>query len=358
MERRMLLAALGRRRGAVALATLAVAIGGSVCSALLHVSGDVSRKVTAELRMLGPNVIVRRAEDRSGDPWIDAAEALRRLAPLHLDAVPVLYAAAHVGDETIPVAGADLERARHLHAAWPAAAGAPSLMGARLARRLGVHAGDRVRFRIGAVEDSLAVAVLDVGGVDAETWWMPLATVQRDAGLPGRASLVQARIGSATAARPLTSALAGSGLRADVLHALSDTEAGLLARMRRLMALVTAAALAAAGLCAFGTLTDLALERRREIALMKALGATEAVVARQFALESLAIGLVGGVLGWLIGLAFAELIGREVFHAVITVRADVPLLVIAISVGVAGLAGLGPLRLARGIQPATVLKGD
>ncbi len=353
----MLLAALARRRGTVALATLAVAIGGSVCSAMLHVSGDVSRKLTEELRVLGPNVIVRPAAG-APSPWLDAGDAARRLAPLGAHAVPVLYAVADVNGEPVPVAGADLDAARALHPTWPAIANAPSLLGARLAGRLGVRNGQRVRFQIGGIRDSLAVAVLDAAGADGETWWMPLAVVQRDAGLPGRASLVQARIARAADAPALARALEGSGLRADVLHALSDTEAGLLARMRRLMALVTAAALAAAGLCAFGTLTDLALERRREIALMKALGATESEVARQFALESLVIGVVGGIVGWLIGLVFAELIGRQVFHAVIGVHPGVPFAVLGISVLVACVAGLGPLRLARGVAPAAVLKGD
>src|SRR6185436_2755758 len=58
MERRLLGAALWRNRGVAGLAVLAVAIGSSVAAALLHVSGDVSRKLTRELRALGPNLLV------------------------------------------------------------------------------------------------------------------------------------------------------------------------------------------------------------------------------------------------------------------------------------------------------------
>ena len=147
-------------------------------------------------------------------------------------------------------------------------------------------------------------------------------------------------------------------MRALALHALSATEAGLLERMRRLMALVTAAALLSAGLCAFGTLTDLALERRRDIALLKSLGASRRDIVRQFVAESLAIGAVGGVAGWLVGLFFAEVIGRQVFHSVIAVRWDVPPVVLALSLGVAAFASLGPIRLALAVEPAAALKGD
>ncbi|MEK7329302.1 MAG: ABC transporter permease, partial [Candidatus Eisenbacteria bacterium] len=128
--------------------------------------------------------------------------------------------------------------------------------------------------------------------------------------------------------------------------------------MRRLMALVTVAALVAAGLCAFGTLTDLALERRREIALMKALGATPGDVVRLFVAESLAIGALGGLGGWLLGVLFAQVIGREVFHSAVALRWDVPLIVLALAMGVAIVAGLGPIRLALAVEPAPVLKGD
>jgi putative ABC transport system permease protein len=128
--------------------------------------------------------------------------------------------------------------------------------------------------------------------------------------------------------------------------------------MRRLMTLVTIAALISAGLCAFGTLTDLALERRREIALLKALGATPAEIVRQFALESLAIGAAGGVAGWLIGAFFAQVIGRTVFESAIALRPDVPLAVLALATLVAVIAGLGPIRLALAVDPARALKGD
>lgn len=363
MERRLLVAGLARRRGGVALAVLAVAIGASVCSALLHVSRDVDRKLTRELRVLGPDLLVTPAADAAPTAWIDARDAEARLARAGVPAVAVLAAVADVRGHAAALAGADLARARALHPSWslePASAATRvSWMGTRLARRLGVRAGDVVAFRIGSgPRDSARVALLSADGADLETWWLPLAAVQRAAGLPGRASLLQARVaGDADVAR-VAQALRGSGLEPHVLHALSSVEAGLLARMRRLMLLVTAAALLAAGLCAFGTLTDLALERRREIALLKALGAAEGEIARQFVLESLGIGFAGGVVGWLLGLAFAELIGREVFASTIAVRPEVPVIVLALSLGVAALAGLGPLRLARGVQPAAVLKGD
>ena len=142
------------------------------------------------------------------------------------------------------------------------------------------------------------------------------------------------------------------------LRALSATEQGLLDRMRRLMLLVTLAALAAGALSAYGTLTDLALERKREIALLKAVGAPRRRIVGRFLAESAAIGLVGGMLGWLIGAAFALFIGREVFHAALRLQPGVPPLVVALAMLTALVAAAGPIRLALAIEPARALRED
>lgn len=358
------------------IAVLAIAIGASVASALLHVSGDVGRKVTGELRALGPNLLVVPATvgDDAEGRYLDEASVRSRLAAAGLEGVPLLYLVADVEGLRVPVVGADLDAARRLHPTWvlgpdsskgAATATSRSLMGTRLMSRLATRPGAPLALRLPGDGGGTALTLpagtrLEAGGPDDETWWIPLETAQRLAGLPGRASVAQARVDGGPVAAAAAAAVLGRGgeMRALVLHALSATEGRLLERMRRLMALVTIAALVAAGLCAFGTLTDLALERRREIALMKALGATPGDVVRLFAAESLAIGCLGGLSGWLLGVFFAQVIGREVFHSTVALRWDVPLMVMALAVGVAIVAGLGPIRLALAVEPAPVLKGD
>ena len=124
------------------------------------------------------------------------------------------------------------------------------------------------------------------------------------------------------------------------------------------MTLVTAAALVAAGLCAFGALTDRALERRKDFALLKAMGADRRDILTPFAVEAAAIGLVGGVVGWGFGVLMAQVIGQQVFHAAIAVRLDVPLVVIGMALATALASSIGPARLALAVEPATALKGD
>jgi putative ABC transport system permease protein len=371
-EAHLLRAALQRRRGTVALAVLAVAIGASVASALLHVSADIGRKVTHELRALGPNLLVVPAAMTDSDEgrFLDEAPLRERLARAGVPGVPMLYAWSLVDRGNVPIVGTDLAAARALHPGWRVSGAAPgaaadiTLMGVRLMKRLGASPGDVLTLAppiAGGETITITVgARLEAGGADDEAFWIPLPLAQRVSGLAGRVSLAQARIegDAAEAAVKAKAVEAGGGVRTLVLHALSATEGHLLERMRKLMTLVTVAALVAAGLAAFGTLTDLALERRREIALMKALGATRGGVIRLFAAESLAIGALGGVLGWLLGLFFAQIIGREVFHSGVALRWDVPFMVVGLAMVVAAIAGLGPIRLALAVEPATALRGD
>jgi len=364
---------LWRRLGVVALAIAALAIGTSVASALLHVSHDVSRKVSRELRALGPNLLLVPRPAAGVAPaagYLDVAMARARLARAGIEGAPLLYLVASEQGRPIQVVGADLEALRRLHPSWrieaapgvAPASGPPSIIGRRLMERLAVAPGRRVSLAMSGGTATLDLTVSDVliaGGPDEESWWIPLEAAQALSGLPGRASLVEARLPAGADPAAAVAALEREGgIEALPLHALSDTEAGLLDRMRRLMTLVTVAALLAAGLCTFGTLTDLALERRRDIALMKALGAGPRDVVRQLVGESLVIGLAGGVAGWLLGVFFAEVIGRRVFLSTIAIGWEVPPVVIGLSLLTAALAGLGPIRLALAVEPGTALKGD
>ena len=362
MEGRMLWASLWQRRGTAALAALAVAIGASVAAALLHVSGNVGAQLTRELRSLGPNLVLVPS-DASSRRYLEQDHLGWQMAAAGVSGVPVLYATGLCEGHAIPVAGADLAGLAALHPSWKRSGSANGAqLGARLARRLGMGVDDRVTLASPDGRREIAVTIrgtIESGGADDEALWLPLEEAQALAGLFGLVSLVQARVdGGPARVERVAESLRGHGVAALPLHALSATEQGLLDRMRRLMLLVTLAALVAGALSAYGTLTDLALERRREIALLKAVGAPRRRIVGRFLAESAAIGLVGGVLGWVIGAGFALFIGRQVFHATLALSPRVPPVVIALALLTALVAAAGPIRLALAVEPARALRED
>jgi putative ABC transport system permease protein len=125
-------------------------------------------------------------------------------------------------------------------------------------------------------------------------------------------------------------------------------------------------ALIVASLGIINTLVMAILERRREIGVLKALGAADSDVQRLFFVEAGAMGLVGGlfgvVLGWLIGLGIN--LGTKIYltrqNLPAVSVASVPLWMIAaavaFSIGVSLAAGIYPASRAAKLNPIEALR--
>ncbi len=78
---------------------------------------------------------------------------------------------------------------------------------------------------------------------------------------------------------------------------LAAAEGRLLERIRGLLFATVALILALTALGVLAAMAGLALERRRDVGLMKALGGTVRRVMRFFLAEAAAIGIIGGIVG-------------------------------------------------------------
>ncbi len=111
-------------------------------------------------------------------------------------------------------------------------------------------------------------------------------------------------------------------------------------------------------LCVFSTLTSSVLERRRDFAVMKAIGSSQITVNGLFAGEALVIALTAAFSGYLLGSGLAAWISEANFHTAVLPRIAVLPLVVALSVALALLAALLPLAQLQRIEPAGILKGE
>jgi putative ABC transport system permease protein len=105
-------------------------------------------------------------------------------------------------------------------------------------------------------------------------------------------------------------------------------------------------------------LTGWIFDRRRDFAIMKALGASERLLAGLLAAEASVLGTTAALLGYGLGILVAAWIGRANFQAPVMPRLGVFPLILAGSVVVALISSLVPISLLRRVQPAMILKGE
>jgi putative ABC transport system permease protein len=139
---------------------------------------------------------------------------------------------------------------------------------------------------------------------------------------------------------------------------LVHAEMDILGKVQNMMFLVTIVALIASALGVMTTMITSVIERQKEIGLMKSVGAENKKIIALFLSEAAIIGVIGGIIGYLVGLILAQLIGISVFSLSITPRFEIIPITIGISVGVALLACILPVRRAVQVEPAIVLRGE
>jgi putative ABC transport system permease protein len=105
-------------------------------------------------------------------------------------------------------------------------------------------------------------------------------------------------------------------------------------------------------------MTTSVIERKKEIGLMKSVGAENKKIMSLFFSEATIIGIIGGIAGFIIGVILAQIIGISVFNTSITPRLEIIPIVLLLSITVALLASIIPIRRAIRVEPAVVLRGE
>ncbi|HEY6328647.1 MAG TPA: FtsX-like permease family protein, partial [Blastocatellia bacterium] len=139
---------------------------------------------------------------------------------------------------------------------------------------------------------------------------------------------------------------------------IAEAEGRVLSKLGTTMLLVTLVMLAAAALSVSTTLASLIMERRKEIGTMKAIGAGPQRLVCLFLFELASLGVGGGIIGYAVGIVLAQAMGRSLFGVGVTPRIQVFGAVLGISLLVALISGIIPVKRMREVQPALILKGD
>jgi putative ABC transport system permease protein len=353
------------RKRRLTLAFAALAVSATLATALFSVYSDIERKMRVQFRGFGANIVIAPSGGEETVPLTAVALAERQGAV----AAPFIYSVGRVEGEPVVVAGTDFRRAGPLTNYWRvdgsrAAGPGECLVGANVAAHFRLKLGQKLELE--GVPCTIRGVVSSGGAEDAQVI-VPFDIAAHLAGFPegdkAAASLVQVRADGerlASVQAALAKQLPGADVR--LLHAVAETEANVVLKIRSTLFLLTALILAITTLCVSTNFSALVLERSKEIGILKAIGAAEKKIAALFLSESLILGVGSAAAGYGVGLFVAWWIGRQIFPesaaAGIGVDYGVFLPVTGVTLAMATAATLAAAARIWRIKPAVTLRGE
>jgi putative ABC transport system permease protein len=371
---RMLVRAAVLRRGRAASALFAMVVAAAVATAMLNLYVDVQAKLRREFRNYGANLILV-GRDGASLPSNALARVDSILAGRGIAAPFGLVVARTADGQPIVVAGADFERVRQLDKWW-SVSGWPTEIptsGAKDAREMGRPALIGVRALPAVSPKHLPFDLRFQGRI---LHVIPAGTVQTGAAEDSRIYVSLADFVTWSEIQPSTIEVAANGSPeevASIMNQLTQTipvadvrpvrqimegEARVLGKTRATLLAAAALIILTAALCVLSTLMGWVFDRRRDFAIMKALGASGRLLNGFFAAEAAVLGATGAFIGFLVGIGIAAWIGRANFHAPVVPRFSVLPVVLAGSMAVTLLSAILPISLLRRVQPAVILRGE
>ncbi len=375
-------------RGRLFVILLALGAGAAITAALLNLQVDAQRRLTTEFRAFGANVVI--APNDSGmsaespqflndSLFADLAEgmdssSIPKAEFLYgiVDAAKLLAAKdQRRGASTkVILAGFGYSGSRPEHVLSPALLAAAQKMasgntlacevGQRAADTLQLRTGDTVSLTNGSRQVSCHVQVLPaMGGAEDSQIFLELQATQTLLEQRGRISLIQLSVpGTPQLIQNYIASLRRlPGAEVRPIRQFTEGEAKIYNRISGILSATVALVLVLTALCVMAAMTNVAMERRNDVGLMKAIGGATRRVLRLFLAEAALLGLTGGVLGAAVGILLSMWLGKAVFGIAARPRLIVYPVAVALTIIVA-IAGAFPLRRLANIRPAAVFRGE
>ena len=369
---KMITSSLLRRRSRMIVALLAIAIGSTVLSGLITIYYDVPRQMGQELRSYGANLLLlpSQTETISKEDFETAEKQLSSSSLIGM--APFRYESAKVNEQPFIIAGTDIAQVKNTSPYWYITGTWPeqpdtALIGQTVAQTINLFPGNQFTAVISdsegkPVRKSFTVSgILQTGGNEEECIYIALSELEQLKGTNNEIDLVECSIQANTETlQNLSEKITSSTntIEPRLVKRVTQSEGTVLAKLQSLVWIVTIIVLILTMVCVATTMMAVVAERRKEIGLKKALGASNKEIIIDFLGEGLFLGALGGVLGIILGFFFAQAVSINVFARSISFQPLIIPFTIIVSVAVTGLACLLPVKSTTEVDPAIVLKGE
>jgi ABC-type lipoprotein release transport system permease subunit len=244
------------------------------------------------------------------------------------------------------------------------------ILGAQIAQIELAKVGDRLYSEKFNQEFRVAGILRKSYSQDDGIIFLPLATAQQLVKREGRLSAIAVKLTDVSRMQEISTQLRGRmGQDYSVIGAkeLSEGVLGFFAATRMIMFVMVGVAFGVSIFGIINTMLMVVMERRREIAYLKCVGARRADVLRLITLETLVICLLGGVGGVLAGAALTPLAGKMLRGTLVgyvpaggiaAASPDIALFSLFVAVTAGVLCALYPAWKAASIVPMEVLRNE
>lgn len=289
---------------------------------------------------------------------------------------PYRYETVRINDRPVLAAATDMEGAKAASPFWRVDGEWPSEDGEIM---IGKNVADTYMLRVGsrttttytpdnATEETLdnyidftVSGILDTGGKEEDYVYMSFNDLEKLTGKAIGYDICELSVSAEASnlkkyAEDITREV--PAINAKLVKRVTQSETTVLSKLQSLVLLVTIVVLMLTMICVATTMTAVVAERRKEIGLRKALGASDESISAEFMGEGIVLGAFGGLIGAMLGFWFAQAVSMNVFNSSIVMMPWLIPVTLVISVLVTGAACMIPIRSATQVDPALVLKGE
>ena len=402
---RMLLSAVFRRRSRAVMAVVASLVGAATLSCLAMICIAVPQQMNQEMRAYGANLIVTPlADSENGKSGIDDAmvEHTTEMVSAKGSEKHATYRYENVRVNAAPyvMAGVNPAQVRNLNHHWVVDGSWPSagkvLVGRDVADAMGLKVGGSITIGYRASDNAASSGQASQSGTDGTSDGQTSSgstgaqqtqnghvssdimdtsgTEFRVAGIVDTGgsedSIIYALAGDvdkleySSGASDLTALvnsindMTSMHVKAQQVTKITASDTRVITMLQTLFWIVSLVVLVFTLVGVGTTISSIVSQRRNEIGLRKALGASSHAIGVEFYVESAVYGLLGGLLGTATGYGMARWLCATVFERSIGFNWWLAVVSVVFSALVAVVASIPPVHRATRIDPAVVLREE
>lgn len=380
----MIRGAVFRRRSRALMAVIASAVGAATLFVLVMVCIVVPAQMTEEMRTYGANLVVTsnqtgKTENGIQQMMVDHTTGMMRATGFDEIHATYRYDTVRINSASYQMAGINPVEVKAMNKFWDITGAWPAktnevLLGTDVAEKLSVHVGQSIT--VGAIEKNTAngtildtdgtrmriVGIVSTGGREDSMVYSTLDTLEQLTGEKRGADVIEysSQASGADLTKLVNSInnMTSMNVTAQAVSKISTANASIITMLTTLFWIISIVIVALTLVGVSTTMTSIVSQRRNEIGLRKALGASNTSIAREFYVESALYGVAGGIAGVLIGAGVAVVLIQAVFDRSALPNVWLMLACVAVAALIAVIASILPVRKASHINPAVVLREE